>query len=152
MRKTFGSRRQKAEPMELDITSLLDILVILLVFLLKSYNATNLKLDLVKSLVIPDSKARKLGNHAIIVQVDKNNEIWIDRKNIGKAVGVEKVEPLYDFLKNTRDVASTEDSKKPKSINLVLHKTLPYATMQKIMHTSALAGYTDFKFIVQGNY
>ena len=152
MRKTFGNRRQKAEPMELDITSLLDILVILLVFLLKSYNATNLKLDLVKSLVIPDSKARKLGNHAIIVQVDKNNEIWIDRKNIGKAVGVDKVEPLYDFLKNTRDVASTEDSKKPKSINLVLHKTLPYATMQKIMHTSALAGYTDFKFIVQGNY
>lgn len=152
MRRTFGSKRVKAEPMELDITSLLDILVILLVFLLKSYNASNLKLDLVKSLAIPDSKARKLGAHAIVVQVDKNKDIWIDKKNIGKAFGIDKVDSLYDFLQSRRDIAGVPGVKKAKTINLVLDKTLPYATMQKIMHTSALAGYTDFKFIVQGNY
>lgn len=152
MRKTFGSRREKAEPMELDITSLLDILVILLVFLLKSYNASNLKLDLVKSLAIPDSKARKLGSHAVVVQVDKNKDIWIDKKRIGSALGGEKVDSLYDFLQKRRDVANIPGAKKAKQINLVLDKSLPYATMQKVMHTSALAGYTDFKFIVQGNY
>lgn len=153
MRKMFGKkRREKPEPMELDITSLLDILVILLVFLLKSYNASNLKLDLVKSLAIPDSKARKLGAHAIIVQVDKNSDIWIDKKNIGKVKGAEKVEALYDVLRKRRDVANVPGAKTAKSINLVLDKNLPYTDMQKVMHTSALAGYTDFKFIVQGNY
>lgn len=152
MRKTFARKREKSEPLELDITSLLDILVILLVFLLKSYNASDLKLDLVKTLSLPDSKARDLGRHAIILQIDKNSDIWIDRKKIGKAKGVEKVNSLYDFLKNKREVASHEAEKKAKTINLVLHKTLPYETMQIVMHTSALAGYTDFKFIVQGNF
>lgn len=152
MKRTFTRKREKAEPMELDITSLLDILVILLVFLLKSYNATNLKLDLVKSLVIPDSKARDLGAHAIILQVDKDANIWCENKKIGRATEGNKIDPLYDFLKNKREIASTDESKKAKSINLVLHKTLPYKAMQGVMHTSALAGYTDFKFIVQGNY
>ena len=84
MRKTFARKRAKAEPMEIDITSLLDILVILLVFLLKSYNASDLKLDLVKNLTVPDSKARKLGNHAVIIQVDKNSNVWVEKKIIGK--------------------------------------------------------------------
>ena len=37
MNKTFR-RRKATEPVEVDITSLLDILVILLVFLLMNYN------------------------------------------------------------------------------------------------------------------
>ena len=99
MRKRFQRKRAKSEPMELDITSLLDILVILLVFLLKSYNASNLKLNLVKSLKIPDSKARKLGSHSVIVQVDKDKQIWIGNKVIGRIDRSEKIDDLYDFLK-----------------------------------------------------
>ena len=153
MRKRFQRKRPKAEPMELDITSLLDILVILLVFLLKSYNASNLKLNLVKDLSIPDSKARKLGAHSMIVQVDKNKKIWIDNKVIGTIDRADKIESLYDFLKNKREIATAKDPKQVlKSINLVLDKELPYNSMQKVMNTSALAGYTEFKFIVQGNF
>lgn len=153
MRKRFQRKREKKEPMELDITSLLDILVILLVFLLKSYNASNLKLNLVKSLKIPDSKARKLGSHSVIVQVDKDKQIWINNKVIGKIDRQEKIDSLYDFLKNKREIASKNNPKLvAKSVNLVLDKSLPYNSMQKVMHTSALAGYTEFKFIVQGNY
>ena len=153
MRKRFKTKREKKEPMELDITSLLDILVILLVFLLKSYNASNLKLNLVKSLKVPDSKARKLGSHSVIVQVDKNKKIWIDNKVVGQIDRKEKIDSLYDFLKNKREIASKNNPKLiVKSINLVLDKSLPYNSMQKVMHTSALAGYTEFKFIVQGNY
>lgn len=153
MRKRFQRKREKAEPMELDITSLLDILVILLVFLLKSYNASNLKLNLVKSLTVPDSKARKLGNHSVIVQVDKNKQIWIDNKIIGKINQGEKIDSLYDALKEKKDKAKKINPKVvSKSVNLVLDKKLSYNSMQKVMHTSALAGYTEFKFIVQGNY
>lgn len=153
MRKRFQRKREKSEPMELDITSLLDILVILLVFLLKSYNASNLKLNLVKSLTIPDSKARKLGNHSVIVQVDNNKQIWIDNKIIGRINKGEKIDSLYDALKEKKDKAKKINPKVvSKSVNLVLDKKLSYTSMQKVMHTSALAGYTEFKFIVQGNY
>ena len=153
MRKMFGKKRAKAELMEIDITSLLDILVILLVFLLKSYNASDLKLDLVKNLSVPDSKARKLGNHAIIVQVDKSENIWIGKDLISKvpASGSE-VPKLLVFLKEKKEADRAPAAKKSKAINLVFDKDTPYKSLQKIMHTSAIAGFTEFKFIVQGNY
>ena len=54
MKKRFGRKRNR-EAVDVDITSLLDILTILLVFLLKSYNASDLKLDLTKNLEMADS-------------------------------------------------------------------------------------------------
>lgn len=153
MKRMFGkNKREKKEPMEIDITSLLDVLVILLVFLLKNYNASDLKLDLMKNLEVPLSDARKLGHHAIIIQVDKTKQIFVNKEKIGFAIRSGEIpklkSKLLEFKANSKEIAK----KKPKKINLVFDKSLPYKTVQSIMHTSALAGYTEFKFIVQGNY
>jgi biopolymer transport protein ExbD len=160
-KKMFGSKRAKKEPMEIDITSLLDILVILLVFLLKSYNASDLKLDLVKNLKVPDSKARKLGNHAVIIQVDQNSNVWVGKRIIAKIPSQgSEIPELLELLKNKKEAEKAKiaqetrspASKVSKAVNLVFDKDTPYKSLQKIMHTSAIAGFTEFKFIVQGNY
>lgn len=151
------NKRTKAEPMELDITSLLDVLVILLVFLLKSYNASDLKLDLVKDLVVPNSDARTLGHHAITIQIDKEKKIYVNKKEIGLAVETGTNSALLRTLKELKEeeklrVPASNLKKEVKNINLVFDESLPYEVMKSIMHTSAIAGYTEFKFIVQGNY
>lgn len=149
----FNSKaRNKKEPMEIDITSLLDVLVILLVFLLKSYNASNLKLNLVKDLTVPTSETRKLGEHAIIVQVDSNKKLYVNKKKIGEIRSSGENAELLATLKEMRESSRTEVEKKAKMINLVFDQTLPYKVVKGVMHTSAIAGYTEFKFIVQGNY
>ncbi len=164
--KKFKSIRKKSEPMEIDITSLLDILVILLVFLLKSYNASDLTVDVVKGLDLPNSKSETLGNHAIIVQVNKNRKIFINNKPIGvMSGGGEKIESLYDGLISYKEEEKKKGAinRKPsadgkikelynKNVNLVIDQNLPYEVMQKVMHTAAIAGFPQFKFIVQGNH
>lgn len=146
--------REKKEPMDIDITSLLDVLVILLVFLLKSYNASDLKLNLVKDLVVPKSVARTLGNHTVIVQVDKQKRIYVNKEEVGYALGAGENQALLAKLNEIRTNISERlpASKQEKKINLVFDEGLPYQAMKSIMHTSAMAGYTEFKFIVQGNY
>ena len=144
--------RVKREEMDLDITSLLDVLVILLVFLLKSYNASDLKLDLVKNLVVPDSKTRVLGNHAVIIQVDKEQNIYVNKKKIGKLTTSGEDSVLLAELKAIRAEGRSPAEKEAKKVNLVFDKDIPYKYMKSVMHTSAIAGYTEFKFIVQGNY
>lgn len=149
----FNSKgRVKKEPMDIDITSLLDVLVILLVFLLKSYNASNLKLNLVKDLTVPNSDARKLGEHAIIVQVDKNKKIFVNKKQVGEIKNSGEHQELLKELKFIRSQSKNEIEKKAKMINLVFDQALPYKVVKGVMHTSAVAGYTEYKFIVQGNY
>lgn len=151
----FNSKgKRKTEPMDLDITSLLDVLVILLVFLLKSYNASDLKLNLVKDLVVPNSDARKLGHHAVIVQVDSNKKLYVNSKQIGTISGSGENADLLQKLKEIReeDTKRSPASATVKAINLVFDQGIPYKVMKGVMHTSAIAGYTEFKFIVQGNY
>lgn len=144
--------RRKREPMDIDITSLLDVLVILLVFLLKSYNASNLKLNLVKDLTVPNSDAKKLGQHAIIIQVDSHKKLYVNKKQIGNIISSGENQALLSELKSLREKSRTPAEKKAKMINLVFDQKLPYKVIKSVMHTSAIAGYTEFKFIVQGNY
>lgn len=173
MRKRFGRIKKDKEPLDVDITSLLDILVILLVFLLKSYNASDLKLEVAENLKLPPSKSQALGNLAPIVQVSSNREVWINNEKIGMlgAGSGEKVDFLYNRLTSERkkideeitklkerSLASVEDSTlkskeaNKKKVNIVLDQSLPYSVLRKVMHTSALAGFPEFKFIVQGNH
>ena len=151
--------RGKKEFEELDITSLLDILVILLVFLLKSYNASDLKLDLVDSLMVPGSKSQKMGNHAVIIQVNKDAKVWLNNQEIAEVDwNTEKIDALYaqlelEFQKNKENEEEIKKMNKSiHSINLVFDENIKYENIQKVMHTSALAGFKEFKLIVKGNY
>lgn len=146
----------KKEALEIDITSLLDILVILLVFLLKSYNASDLTVDLVDNITLPTSSASDLGHSAIVVQVDKNGAVFVDNKQLDNvSFKSEKIESLYSKLvelekdeqkKEERSIASQS----PRPINIVLDQKQTYEIMQKVMHTVALAGHDQIKLIVQG--
>jgi biopolymer transport protein ExbD len=144
-------RREKKEPMELDITSLLDILVILLVFLLKSYNASNLKLDLAKNIRLPSAETRKLGEHALIIQVSHDRKIYLNNKLIGE----NNFKALEQALSEIKDIekAKPELQKNPdKLVNIVLDQEIKYHEMQDIMNIVASHGHNKFKFIVKGDY
>lgn len=116
-------RRGKDKTVDLDITSLLDIITILLVFLLQSYNVTDLKLDLVANLEIPDSNVKTLGSNAVIVQITKDAKVYIDSKHLGDVStnGDEKIEFLYqalaDFKKQNAGRPEMGFGEKKNSIN-----------------------------------
>lgn len=156
MKKRFA-RHKKREPVDVDITSLLDILTILLVFLLKSYNASDLKLDLVKNLEIADSDARALTRFAPVVQVDRHSMVYLNNKQVGRLPASGSLTALTERLKEMK--AKTEAEQKSRSIghnselvNLVFDRDSDYEVVQRVMNDSALAGYSQFKFIVKGNY
>lgn len=153
----------KKEAPDIDITSLLDILVILLVFLLRSYNATDLSVDVVKDLDLPISTTDQLGHSAIVVQVDKNGSVFVDNKElVGASFQGERIELLYNKLKEMEvekkeaqaprapASAGTTSAPIPRPINILLHQKHTYEVMQKVMHTAALAGHDQIKLIVTG--
>lgn len=161
---------KKKKELDIDITSLLDILVILLVFLLKSYNPSDLKLDLTDNLELPESISTLHGNQSVTIQVNKSRAIFINNKEIGRipktGSNITFLEKKLKKLKEqgdkelkefkSRDLSSVDKDlikakeRSNKQINIVLDQTLSYADMQKVMHASATAGFPKFKFIVKG--
>jgi biopolymer transport protein ExbD len=156
MKKRFSKKREKQE-VDVDITSLLDILTILLVFLLMSYNASDLKLELEKKLEMADSDAREMTKFAPVIQVNKESKVYLNNKEIGRLPASGEMKVLTVELKKVRDKNEADNAMKtykqnPDLVNLVFDKEMDYAIVQRVMHDSALAGYSQFKFIVKGNY
>ena len=104
LKKKFSKKKKQ---LEIDITSLLDILVILLVFLIKAYNPDDATLRLVENLELPSSSSKKIRELSITIQVDKNRQIWVENKNIGvldENSTDDKIEALYMSLKNEKSI------------------------------------------------
>jgi biopolymer transport protein ExbD len=127
------------------------------VFLLKSYNASDLKLDLTKGIEMADSDSKVMTRFAPVVQVNRESKVFLNNKEIGRLPASGEMIILTNKLKEER--AKTEENNKMKKqqynaelVNLVFDKEMDYQIVQRVMHDSALAGYSQFKFIVKGNY
>jgi biopolymer transport protein ExbD len=156
MKKRFNRRRNK-EALDVDITSLLDILTILLVFLLKSYNASDLKLDLTKGLEMAESSSQYMTRFAPVIQVNTQSKVFLNNKEIGRLPASGEMTILTSKLKEEKAKTELNNKDKPQQynaelVNLVFDKEIDYQIVQRVMHDSALAGYSQFKFIVKGNY
>lgn len=169
MRKTRSIRhrvrRKKKSLIEIDITSLLDILVILLVFLLRSYNSSGIVLNVPKGISLPQSQSQTPNNTGVIVQVSPS-KIWIDSEVVLDSAQLPKqtydhngkrIIPLYNKLVAKREEfqeiakRSAGAQKFSGIVNLVIDKSLKYNYLKKLMYTCAEAGFRKYKFVVMGD-
>ena len=154
-------RRRSKKTFDIDITSLLDILVILLVFLIKNYNASGIVLNVPKGIELPSSQSQSLNTSGIIVQVSPDT-IWVDDKIVLEAKSDSLAEdrtgrriiPLFNELVKKKEVIKQVEKSSPNAkkfsgvVNLVVDKTIKYSYIKKLMYTAAEAGFGKYKFIV----
>ncbi|MCT4643255.1 MAG: biopolymer transporter ExbD [Bacteriovoracaceae bacterium] len=160
----FKKRRNKKGFLEIDITSLLDILVILLIFLIKSYNSSGVTLNVPKGIELPNSQSDSINTPGVLIQVSKDT-IWVDSKTVldtqtlPKVIydqGGRRIVPLYNELVKKKEEIKllqkqTKEAKKFSGIaNLVVDKSLKYSYVKKVMFTAAAAGFKEYKFVVLG--
>ncbi|MGE3609052.1 MAG: ExbD/TolR family protein [Bacteriovoracaceae bacterium] len=160
--------RKKESVFDIDITSLLDILTILLVFLLQSYNSSGVIINVPKDIELPRSASESLNNFGVNIQVSKS-QIWVDDKEVLNAEtsspdqmfdeGGRRIVLLYNELVRIRETIQQSEKLSPQAkkfsgvANLVVDKSLKYSYLKRVMYTCAAAGYKEFKFVVltQGN-
>ncbi|MBA2403276.1 MAG: biopolymer transporter ExbD [Bdellovibrionales bacterium] len=161
IRKRRG--KEKAEAFSLDITALLDIFTLMMVFLLSSYNSSGVVLLVPNAIDLPISKTPTLSSTGINIQVSKS-QIWVEDKEVVNTnttetsqlfdEGGKRIIPLYDQLIKIKEriklTEKTSHEAAPFSgvANLIVDKTLKYTYLKRVMYTCAAAGFKEFKFIV----
>jgi biopolymer transport protein ExbD len=83
----------------------------------------------------------------------------LNNKEIGRLPASGQMPVLTEALKKAKASIESDNKKKAANqqtntemINLVFDKEMDYEIVQRVMHDSALAGYSQFKFVVKGNY
>jgi biopolymer transport protein ExbD len=149
-------RRGSVEIEEVDITSLLDILCILLVFLLKSFSTSDLNIDLVNGLALPFSNSTGIAHQGVVIQVNENKELFINSKPFGTLNGgglaqMSKYLGREFMILNKRLSDSGRKTTDNKLVNLVFDKTLKYVEINQVLAKASDAGFGKYKLIIQGD-
>ena len=150
---------------KIQITSMVDMFVIILVFLLKSYSTSPVNINPSEQLKLPSSTSyedvkdvlkmvvSKQGVHvedAEVIKFDEKGEFVKKDLDPNDNLFIPTLfEALDQKAKLTQDIAKMNDKVEFDGQVLVqADKDLPYALLQKIMYTSMLAGYANVKFAV----
>lgn len=153
-------RRVSKEVGPLELNSLMDILIIMLVFLIMNFTISEVVLSIPQNIKIPDSQSLDMIKNGVQVQVSDDLEVWINDEKISTEgassqlwpLKVEKdiVEKLMEIKNQLRELnlQSSAISDESKVVNLIMDKNVSYEHIEKIMNFSTQAGFEEFKFIV----
>jgi biopolymer transport protein ExbD len=163
-------REAESESGELNIIPMLDMMTILLVFLIKSYGAAEIKVAMGDDLTPPSSKSTLEPVQAVTVTITKK-DIAVGEKGVvrldasGKVPAedlqgllivavkdaldkeLEKLQKIADYNPAMRALAGTP--KDPlKMVTVVADRDMPYELLYSILGTAGQSGMKYFKFLV----
>jgi len=163
------ARERAGEIKELNIVAMMDMMTILLVFLLKSYQASTLSVNMSESLTIPVSSTQLVPQENISITVSMNEVAVNDRKVVPLQLGVIPaaykeggraeafyVGSIFDALKKEVDkqkYIAQYNKNAPFSgrINVVADKRVTYRTLMEVLYTAGQAELGEYKFMVMKN-
>jgi biopolymer transport protein ExbD len=162
-------REAAGEIRELNIVAMMDMMTIILVFLLKSYQASAINVNMTADLTIPQSTTQLHPQENITVTLARNEVVVNDRKVLPMRAGVIPPESkeggkaeafyvgaLYDALKKEVD-KQKYIAKFNKSapflgrLNVVADRKIPYRTLMDVLYTAGQAELGEYKFMVLKN-
>lgn len=151
-----SKKRKNIEIEEMDITSLLDILVILLIFLLTSFNDSDLTLDMAKELVLPYSMSRARTTNGAVLQVNAKRNVFVNKDLIGSLESENTLMKIKNVLskeyaERMGKLKNETAAKKDQIINFVFDKKLTFSEIDKIMTATSEVGFSKYKLIIQGD-
>jgi biopolymer transport protein ExbD len=150
MKKTFLKRKPPSDQMSLQITSMADIFMILLVFLLKSYGSGVMEINTSKGVTMPKAAAESASADALKVEISREG-IILDGKPVASADAL-STELAQERKKQIFIAKSNPDVKLDPRIIIIADQKIPYSTVKAVLTSAAVNGYTDFKLaVVQTN-
>ena len=134
--------RRVTNNLQIEINSLLDVLIILLVFLLKSYNPESIKNNLVKDLVPPAINISKIAKKDTSIQVNYKREVFFGKEKIG-FLGDRK---LY------KKIVAKLKKKKDLKVNLYFDERISYGEIKDVMKILKKNDVRKIKLILVGSF
>lgn len=157
----LGKRRIRSKQLitpKLQITAMMDMFTIILIFLLFSFSNKPETMTLDKDLELPKSiakmdyketiklvlsqKSLKLEGK-VVAKLKNGKIIGLNRKNLKKSILYKKLRSYWEEQDRVKAVGATE-----RQILFLCDKRLPFKTINSIVKAAALAGFPNFQFAV----
>jgi len=153
-----GSGGKKSTYAELNLTSMVDMLTILVVFLLQTFSASGELLTVSKNITLPEAMNYRDLEQAPIIAISRdsvtlNGDPKADAAELSKEATVDwKIPQLHDdlvVLKNNFKLLHPNPEDWKGLVIVQADKNIDFKVVKKVMYTCAVAGYNNVNFAVQ---
>jgi biopolymer transport protein ExbD len=151
-RRSFLKRPVRSTDMSLQITSMADIFIIVLIFILKSYSLGAFEVAPPRGIQLPTASSSgidmKPGQPVLKVEVSESS-VSIDGRRLARISGYAFPSSDIGDQGVSKSMSSAlEVSRGEGRILVVADQRAPYETIRTVLATAALRGYTDVKLAV----
>lgn len=152
-----AARARKKKLMSLQLTSLLDMFTIILVFLMVSFQAEDMDFVLHAGLDLPESTAQNPFKNAVNIAIGKNavyveGDVVLELEDgfVDKSVGdFGRIPAVEDAVKAAWEKRQDEEADPEPVATIQAEKELPYPTIHVVMRSAAFAGCYRFRLVVE---
>jgi biopolymer transport protein ExbD len=157
MRHSKKKRKRLPQEMNLQITSLADILVILLVFLLKSFSSTasnfSQKTDLVLPVAVTETEKFVESTKVELSKMDLILDDTLITKLQDYQFASSDLEmngsprPLNTAFLNLKKKKESSDNNQLRML-ILADQNVPYKTIKKVLASASFHGFIDYKLVL----
>ena len=151
-----GSHGRKSSYAELNLTSMVDMLTILVVFLLQTFSASGELLTVSKNIVLPDATNWKDLERAEVIGISKDavtlagrpvaNAEELNRENTVDWKIAELHDQLVVLKNNYKLLHPSEDFS--GTVIVQSDRSVDFKVIKKVLYTCSVAGYKNVNFAV----
>lgn len=162
MKNRFKTKPSMNDQMILQITSMADIFMIVLIFILKSFSSSVMNITPSAGVILPQAHSNVPPVEALKVEISET-AIQVEGKPItklekfrflqGEGTSTSSSESLDEALGFERKrqaliAEKNSDVKVDSKIMIVAGEQTPYATLKRVLGSAATHGFTDFKLVI----
>lgn len=156
-RKRYTPEVNKKTALMVNVTSLTDMFTVILVFLLQTYNTSEVQLEPPPDLRMPTSQSEGVLTQGLEMTLSKES-LSIGKEVLAQVNGKDFasgdkdpkdpnfIPALFKSLEKTSK-ETTVKAVKDGQILLIADRELPYAVIKKVMYTASMAGFPQVKLI-----
>ncbi|HDP90210.1 MAG TPA: biopolymer transporter ExbD [Thioalkalivibrio sp.] len=148
------SRAQRHRAVALNLTSLMDVFTILVLYLLVNQSAVEI-IDPPKDITLPESVAEAAPRQTVMLMVSEEYVLVQSEPVMTVAELLEGdgrvAEPVKDSLARLKDRViglTTEAVAQGDEVTIMAHRTIPFKALKTLMATATSAGYTKISLAV----
>jgi biopolymer transport protein ExbD len=163
------ARAAEGEVSELNITAMMDMMTIILVFLLKSYQTSTVNVTMTSELTVPVSSTQLAPQDNIGLSISMKEILVGERRIVEIQNGVVPaavkeggkadsfyIGAVYEALKKEVDKQKyiaqfNKAAPFTGRVNVVADKKIPYRTLMEVLYTAGQAELGEYKFMVMKN-
>ena len=160
-RKKRKEREAEGEIKELNITAMMDMMTIILVFLIKSYSASSVTSTASEDLRPPVSSTRLTPKDTIAITITPRFILVNDRKKVelvemrpkNDVMEGKRILPLHEALEKEVEKLKYIAERNPAApftgeVSIIGDKRIPYDVLSSVLYTAGQNELEHFRFIV----